>query len=402
MPPKVPSRICACRPSDAPQTSKKAAAAKPRASTGSRASASAKTDASTAKPTRASEPAKKKARVSDAGTENGVDTPTSTRSGDKDSEDTESTTTTTKSAASETTASSGSKRKRSATVSASASTATQPDAAPNTNIFLGGNFDLYNMELPFLQKALKPSSSSALNYTALRTLIREKQTKSDKTAKIVLSLPSSGGNGYGRLCAAGIKDPMEEMPFDIGLASVRRVDNISFTSTQKAALFPKDTAAATATSPSGPGLEGSIVLVDQGCGISSFTGTFKLCTVPLAGTGTGDDAVYVGAATIDAKYSSMYSRRGHGSGFKVTFGFWAVRALGDDKDKKKLKVDGLEWLANKEGGASGSARAGHAGYDDDEEEEEGYDSDPFGFFDDEQSDDDHAHVAYWGTRTRMF
>ncbi|KAF7305352.1 hypothetical protein HMN09_00787100 [Mycena chlorophos] len=380
-----------------PKTSKKAAAAKPRASTGSRATASAKIDASTAKPTRASEPAKKKSRVSDAGTENGVDTATSTRSGDK--EDTESTTTTTtKTTASETTASSGSKRKRSATVSASASS-TQPNAAPSNNAFTSGNFDLYNMELPFLQKALKPSSSSALNYTALRTLIREKQTKSDKTAKIVLSLPSSDANGYGRLCAAGIRDPMEEMPFDIGLASVRRVDNISFTPAQKAALFPKDTAAS--TSPSGSGLEGSIVLVDQGCGISSFTGTFKLCTVPLAGT--GDDAVYVGAATIDAKYSSMYSRRGHGSGFKLTFGFWAVRALGDDKDKKKLKADGLEWLANKEGGASGSASAGHAGYDDDDDEEEGYDSDPFGFFDDEEeSDDDHGHVAYWGTRTRMF
>ncbi|KAF7290763.1 hypothetical protein MIND_01317200 [Mycena indigotica] len=341
-----------------PKTAKKTTTTKRKSSQSDRAS-NIEHDAST--PTAATsgptQPAKKKARVSDA-TGTGV---VVTKAAGQEKE---------------ATANTGDKRKRADFVS---------------NAFPGGNFDLYAMALPFLRTALQPPGGKKLDYPALRQLIAEKQSKNDKSGKVALALPSAG-NGYGRFSSNASRycDPMEEMPFDIGLASVRKVDSVTFSTSERALFWPEAPA-------SGPGLEGGLTLLEQSCGIDSLTGSFKLCTVPIFTTSNPKDAMYAGVLSFDVRYGSIYRRKQHGPGQKDAFGFWAVPAL--DTDSRKLKTDGLAHLATK----TVSFTAASSDFVDHQVEEAlaALDDSRFDFeFDDESGSDDDEY-GYFGERHRF-
>ncbi|KAF7305292.1 hypothetical protein HMN09_00780400 [Mycena chlorophos] len=233
------------------------------------------------------------------------------------------------------------------------------------NVFQGGNLDLYAMALPFLRKALKPAESTTSDYPALLKLIQSKQAKADNTARLVLSLPTSDSElGYGRLAsgAEGFREPFEDEPFDVGIASLEHVDKVTFTAAQKRELWPA------ADVPDGaPGIQGTMVLIDKPCGINSASGTFKMLLAPVK----DGMEMWAGAASFQVKYGSLYERKGFGRGTIVTFGFWAVPSVKDDP--RALECADLGYLATTKGNAIVDD------VDSDEEDESDDDSDDGGY-----------------------
>nr|GAT53635.1 predicted protein [Mycena chlorophos] len=244
--------------------------------------------------------------------------------------------------------------------------ATKSSQTTTMNTFQGGNLDLYAMALPFLRNALKPAGSTTSDYPALLKLIQSKQAKADNTARLVLSLPTSGsgGMGYGRLAsgAEGFCEPFEDAPFDVGIASLEHVDKVTFTAAQKRELWP-----AADVPEDGPGIQGTMVLIDKPCGVNSASGTFKMLLVPVK----DGMEMWAGAASFQVKYGSLYQRKGFGRGTIVTFGFWAVPSVKDDP--RALECTELGYLATTKGNAVVDD------VDSDEEEESDDDSDDGGY-----------------------
>ncbi|KAH9484714.1 hypothetical protein JR316_0001614 [Psilocybe cubensis] len=179
-----------------------------------------------------------------------------------------------------------------------------------------GTFDLYGMDLPFLNSVYLPKGSSTVNPEALYKTILTYQAKSDRTAQLIL--PDSGP-GSGKLDSGVFCDPMEDMPFDIVARNIKEVPKLSFKS-----VFGRPDAQHGAWQ--GVGVTASLVIEDGGCGIASSSGSISMHPMWRKVEKNGDILeLFEGTLTFRVKYSSMYSRRGHGSGQNETIDFWAVR-----------------------------------------------------------------------------
>ncbi|KAL0062341.1 hypothetical protein AAF712_010825 [Marasmius tenuissimus] len=249
-----------------------------------------------------------------------------------------------------------------------------PITTPTTPSFTGGAFDIYAMQLPFLQKALKRTSSSKENYAALHTTILEYQAKPDNSGQIAISVPSdTSTNGYGRLSSGMFTDPMEDERYEIGLASLKSHPELKFTAKEKNLFFPDDAN----TIPKGEGISATLVLEEDMCTISGISGELKMSTVPVwkGGEGDNDGVLYQGVVSFSVRYSGLLSRKGHGSGADLSVGLWLVPS----KETKRLDCDGVEHLANQTGSKSTGGGYDYASDDDLDgwDDDEAFDSDGY-------------------------
>ncbi|KAF8168999.1 hypothetical protein K438DRAFT_1730373 [Mycena galopus ATCC 62051] len=205
-----------------------------------------------------------------------------------------------------------------------ASEATPSDSestAPPTPV-LSGKFDIYAMELPFLAKVYLPAGKSDPQFAALHETILKYQAKPDSTARCLIPDASSGKPG--RLESAIFEDPMEGAPWDIAIEDLELVDALTFSSTERSGFLTPPEA--------GPGVTGSTVLAEDHCGVQSASGVFRMKHA-WTGRGTGAKAqdvdIFEGFLSFNVAHSGLYRRKGHGSGDKIKFAFWAVRARRD-------------------------------------------------------------------------
>ena len=131
-----------------------------------------------------------------------------------------------------------------------------------------GNFDIYAMNLDFLKKPYLAQGANKPQHEAVYNEILTWQAKPDYTGRCYLSSPTT--TVPSRFESRGIRDPMEETPFDIVVHSVKRVGNLTFTQTELA------TFASPTTTFTGPGITGALSLAEAQCGIQSSSGTIKM------------------------------------------------------------------------------------------------------------------------------
>jgi hypothetical protein len=120
-------------------------------------------------------------------------------------------------------------------------------------------------------------------------------------------------------------DPMEEAPFDISISSIKHHVSLSLPTEPPSVALVGPT-------PDSPGVSASAALEEMHCGIQSASGMFKLKRVWTKATSSGDFVeLFAGHFSFNITYSAMYKRKGHGTGQKHNWAFWAVRArTGDD------------------------------------------------------------------------
>lgn len=107
---------------------------------------------------------------------------------------------------------------------------TQPIPTPEFK----GNFDLYSMRLPFLQKVFVPAGTSAPQYEALFNLILTYQAKPDLTARCFLPkhswLP-------GKFHWSSVEEPMSGEAFEIAIKDIVVGDKQNFSAAKLASIL---------------------------------------------------------------------------------------------------------------------------------------------------------------------
>ncbi|KAL0060909.1 hypothetical protein AAF712_012304 [Marasmius tenuissimus] len=247
-------------------------------------------------------------------------------------------------------------------------------ATTTTPPFTGGAFDIYAMQLPFLQKALKPNG----DYAALHAEILKYQAKPDNSGQIAISVPSdTSTNGYGRLSSGMFTEPMGDEPYEIGLASLKRHTELKFTAKEKKLFFPDDAD----TIPKGEGISATLVLEEDMCTIGGISGELKMSTIPVWRGGEETQVLYQGVVSFSVRYSGLLARKGHGPGASLSVGLWLVPS----KETRKLDCDGAEYLAYETGSTVTQSFGGGGGYG------YGYDDDLDGWDEDDDSDDGYPY-----------
>ncbi|KDR82153.1 hypothetical protein GALMADRAFT_222032 [Galerina marginata CBS 339.88] len=178
-----------------------------------------------------------------------------------------------------------------------------------------GPFDLYATQLPFLHKVYSPAGSTAVFPEKLYKEILTYQAKNDRTAKVTIPERFTSGND-GKFRSGLLRDPMEEMPFDIIATNITQVDKLNLKLDYKRPDNAWD----------GPGLKADLEIEEEGCGIASSSGSLSFH--PLWKKVDKDGQVmelFEGTFSFKVSYSSLYSRKGHGRGQSEAVGFWAVR-----------------------------------------------------------------------------
>lgn len=203
----------------------------------------------------------------------------------------------------------------------------QPDKRQALPPKFVGNLDLYAMTLEFLKREYLPSGTTTPQYNAVYKAILKHQAKNDSTAKCYLG-PSTGED-VSLFESGEIEDPMEEVPFEIAINSVKRQASLSFTKSELASF------AAPETIPGGPGISGKMGLVGGRCGIQSASGIFKMKRVWTKLNSDGEFVeLFEGFVSFNVRYNSMYTTSGFENGSKVKFAFWGVRARTDSVGKE--------------------------------------------------------------------
>ncbi|KAH8831709.1 hypothetical protein DL96DRAFT_1779020 [Flagelloscypha sp. PMI_526] len=174
----------------------------------------------------------------------------------------------------------------------------ETESPPTSDEFLGGSFDIYGMPLDFLQKALKPHSSSTPDYEALYNKIVPLQPKRDNMGQLVLTFPVDAEYGYGR------PSP-----------SAQKLDCLKLSADEQDDFYPSPPA-------DGPGVEATIVLNEDMCGISGLSGLMKIFLNP----------VYTHIPSSKPIYLAFIS---------VNFAFWMVPSISGGNS---LTSKGLEHL----------------------------------------------------------
>ena len=186
-----------------------------------------------------------------------------------------------------------------------------------------GAFDLYAMELPFLNSVFTP----ARDYPELLEDIRTYQAKPDNSARVYLPEDLSEP---GRMQSGAIIDPLEGMPFELALDSLALKKSLSFTARESREAYFSEPPTAPA------GITGTIDLENDHCGISSTSGSFKMRRAWI--DSNGKDEVFEGYASVNIVYLGMYRRHSSENACKVSFAFWAIRArVGEDGKEIGLK-----------------------------------------------------------------
>ncbi|KAH6915468.1 hypothetical protein BKA70DRAFT_1420422 [Coprinopsis sp. MPI-PUGE-AT-0042] len=186
-----------------------------------------------------------------------------------------------------------------------------------SNATLIGTFDLYAMELAFLNKVYSPSAGGPVDPLTLYTTILTYQAKNDRTAKVTIPQDFSLGKD-GKFKSAVFCDPFEEMPFDIAVTAIEQADTLKLNSKYKRP---------TKEAWTGPGIKASMELEDARCGIASSSGSIAFHPMwKKVGKDEKAMELFEGTLTMDIRYGSMYSRKGHGKGQNETIPFWGVRA----------------------------------------------------------------------------
>lgn len=181
-----------------------------------------------------------------------------------------------------------------------------------------GNFDLYDMRLPFLQNPYLSEGSSKPNHEAVYKTILTYQAKNDRSARCYLS---SSILDNSRFECAGMLEPFSEEPFDIAINSLEPCTTLSF-SEDELDLFVSQHAR-----PDAPGVSGEMELEEDSCGIDDASGVFKLERVWTTFGDAGELLeLFEGVASFNVSYSGLYRRKGHGPGQDVEFAMWGVRA----------------------------------------------------------------------------
>ncbi|KAM5531976.1 hypothetical protein V8D89_014376 [Ganoderma adspersum] len=154
-----------------------------------------------------------------------------------------------------------------------------------------GNFDLYAMELPFLNSAFIPER----DYAALLKVLRHHQAKPDNSAQIYFPDDFSTGTP-GRIRCLRLEDPLEGMPHKLALH-----DTLAFTAreTTEDALY---SAPPPSTSTATPGMRRAWVSAD------------------------GKDEVFEGFFSTYIVYSRVYRRKTLDKSLTVRLPFWGIRA----------------------------------------------------------------------------
>ncbi|KAF7971572.1 hypothetical protein HWV62_20820 [Athelia sp. TMB] len=181
-----------------------------------------------------------------------------------------------------------------------------------------GNFDLYDMRLPFLQKPYLSEGSSKPNHEAVYKTILTYQAKNDRSARCYLSASILDNS---RFECAGMLEPFSEEPFDIVINSLEPCATLSFSEDELDLFISQH------TRPDAPGVSGEMELEEDSCGIDDASGVFKLERVwTMSGDGGELLELYEGVASFHVSYSGLYRRKGHGPGQDVEFAMWGVRA----------------------------------------------------------------------------
>ncbi|KAK0475145.1 hypothetical protein IW261DRAFT_1422468 [Armillaria novae-zelandiae] len=171
-----------------------------------------------------------------------------------------------------------------------------------------GKFDLYAMVLPFLSKVYLPTNSSSTpQYEELYKTILTYQAKPDFSAQI--ALPD----------APYMKD-----------GDIKAVNKLSHTEHQNSFFLVHDS-----DMGSGPAITANTGITDGGCGIQTARGKFMMKRVWTKANPDGSlIELFEGFFSLMISYSSLYKRKGHGSGDDTEFAFWAVRARKDANGKE--------------------------------------------------------------------
>ncbi|PBK89256.1 hypothetical protein ARMGADRAFT_1065144 [Armillaria gallica] len=192
-----------------------------------------------------------------------------------------------------------------------------------------GKFDLYAMVLPFLSKVYLPTNSSSTpQYEELHKTILTYQAKPDFSAQIVL--PDAPYTKDGVAGSRALRDPMECLPYDLSLENIKAVNKLSYTEHQKSFFLARDS-----DMESGPAVTANTGIIDGGCGIQTARGKFIMKRVWTKANPDGSlIELFEGFFSLMISYSSLYKRKGHGSGDDTEFAFWAVRARKDANGKE--------------------------------------------------------------------
>lgn len=220
----------------------------------------------------------------------------------------------------------------SASGSAGSSTDVHAQRPPTAAIF-AGNFDLYDMSLPFLKDAfLGTGLARAMplpNYQALYDEMISYQQRNDYTAQFYLAPPSSGTDAPSQMKARGIMDNRER-PRDIRLLDLREVDHVVFEGSERGFFHLSEDV------PDGRGIAGDMGIPDaSGRGIFKMTRAWvgldhgEACAgeaaelgLPVNGRGGPDKA----KSTRIKEVFEGYFKLGLPRGKEHQFAFWAVRA----------------------------------------------------------------------------
>ncbi|KII90438.1 hypothetical protein PLICRDRAFT_173853 [Plicaturopsis crispa FD-325 SS-3] len=201
------------------------------------------------------------------------------------------------------------------------SSAEAPAPVVSSTPSYAGNFDIYAMPLPFLNKVYLPAGTSTPQYEALYREILKWQAKPDSSGCFFLD-PSSPESC--RFESGSILDPMEESPFTFDITTIECRDKLVFTSAELANFHAPGLVAGPS---SGVVVEAAL---EDNCGIASSSAVLKVRRVWTGTSPDGDAAeLFEGHLSFNIRYTSMYKRAGEGSGQNGKWAFWAVRARKD-------------------------------------------------------------------------
>ncbi|CAA7260995.1 unnamed protein product [Cyclocybe aegerita] len=191
-----------------------------------------------------------------------------------------------------------------------------PERVPTLK--LAGTFDLYAMELSFLNTVYAPEDNDGSFFSEeLYLTLLEYQAKNDRTAKITIpDAYSQGANGTFRSNA--LCDPMEDLPFHIGITDIQECDGTELKMSLDYGRPKEDWV--------GKGLQAALELDDPyGC---SGHGTFRMRPLWKKTTPSGVVMeLFEGIFSFDVIYGSLYRRKGHGDGIECPdIPFWGIRA----------------------------------------------------------------------------
>ncbi|OBZ75660.1 hypothetical protein A0H81_04472 [Grifola frondosa] len=205
--------------------------------------------------------------------------------------------------------------------------AAQPSQATISPPKTAGNFDIYSANLPFLKEVYLPAGKTDPQYEALYATILTYQAKPDYTGRCYLPDTDSS---TGRFVSACIADPMSDEEYDIEINAISAKAKLTFTAAERKGFgTPSPTTI-------GSGISAKLRPAEDHCGLASGSGVFKLTPVWQKHTSSGEvQELYEGYISFNVKYSSLYSRKGFGSGDKFACSFWAVHAR-KDKDGKEI------------------------------------------------------------------